>query len=265
MKFLDKRIVKYLSQRLDKTEGTIEKDISNIGQEYSNCTMNARAQIYARRNGVSVRRFLDKEDKTSLPTYIEVLKPVRVLQQRPKKSKERIIQFVKYPTQDPFRKAHIEEVNRAYTYKCYTSALVICRKIIENLLIDILRLKFPENTRENKELYYDIGRGQIKGLKELLENLQSKKEDFEIDKKLVEKILSCVHPIKEDLDQKVHSWYHVIKTKAEIDRMDVQNIFDLFYELESKIIQQRNLDSEKLKLIKQDLKTAIAQLRNQDV
>jgi len=262
MRFLDKRIVKYLSKSLDRAEGTIEKDISNLGKLYS-CTPNARAQLYALKYGTSIRRLLDKEDKASLPKAIELEKPVRIrVETNKKKRKERIIQFVTYPTQDPFRKAHIEEVNRAYTYKCYTSAVIICRKIMENLLIDILRLKFPENTRENKELYYDIHRRQIKGLRELLESLESKKEDFEMDRKLVEKILSCVHPIKEDLDQKVHSWYHVIKTKAEIDKMDVQNIFDLFYELESKIIQQRNLDSETLKLIKQDLKTRIAQLRN---
>jgi hypothetical protein len=100
---------------------------------------------------------------------------------------------------------------------------------------DILRLKFPPITRENKELYYDIGHNQIKSFKELLKSLKFKKADFEMDKKLVERIVSLVEPFKEEADPKAHSWYHIVKTRAEIDRMRVQDILDLLSELEGKL------------------------------
>jgi len=236
MRTLDKRIVRRLSELLPKEPSTIEKDISNLGMQYPNCTPNARAQIYARQNNVTVRRFLDKEDKASLPSSIELVKPIQVRQRKAReRRKERIIRFISYPTHNPFRQAHIDEVNRAYTYKCYTCVFILCRKIIENLVADILRLKFPPITKENKELYYDIGRNRIRDFKELLKSLRSKKAEFEMDKKLVEKILSSVEPFKEEADQKAHSWYHIVKTRAEIDSMGVQNILNLLYELESKL------------------------------
>jgi hypothetical protein len=43
-------------------------------------------------------------------------------------------------------------------------------------------------------------------------------------------------PFKDDADQKAHSWYHIVKTKKEIDDMDAQIIFDLLYALEQKIL-----------------------------
>jgi len=235
MRTLDEKIVKRLSQLLGKEESTIKKDISILANQYANCTPNARAQIYALKYRKTVRRLLDKEDKASLPN-IELVKPIQVTQEKRRtETRERIIRFVKYPTSNPFREAHIAEANRAYTYKCYTCVFIICRKIIENLLADILRLKFPEKTKENKELYYDIHHGRTKDFKDLLESLESRKADFEMEKKLVEKIISSVKPFKKEADDKAHSWYHIVKTKAEIDRMEVQSIFDLLYELESRL------------------------------
>jgi len=61
---------------------------------------------------------------------------------------------------------------RAYTYMCYTAVFVFCRKIMENLVADIPRAKFPPITREHKELYFDVSRGRIRDFKELLASLR---------------------------------------------------------------------------------------------
>ncbi len=238
---LDKEIVEKLSKVLKgrKTSGTIKKDISLLRHEYPACTANARAQIYAIQNETSVWQLLSKEDKASLPSPM----PTVAHQQSTSTSrktkreakKERIIHFVRYDTSDAFRLAHLNEANRAYTYKCFTSAFIICRKFIENMVADILRAKFPPRKRENKELYYDTARGRIRDFKELLVNLESKKQAFEMDKRLVEQFLTKVQPFKEEADQQVHSWYHIIRTKAELDKMGVQNIFDLLHSLEDKV------------------------------
>ena len=234
---LDKEIVEKLSKVLkgQKTAGTIKKDISLLRNEYPLCTANARAQIYALRNKTSVWQLLSPKDKASLPnpmpvasTHGSVSAGVR------ERKKERILHFVKYDTPEKFRLAHIEEANRAYTYKCYTAVFILCRKIMENLVADILRTKFPPTTKENKELYFDIAKGRTRDFKELLINLKSKKTSFEMDKKLVERLLAKVEPFKDDADQKAHSWYHIVKTKKEIDDMEVQTIFDLIHELEEK-------------------------------
>lgn len=233
---LDPRIVNKLSKVLKKAPGTIKKDISLLGEKYPNATANARAQIYAVQNRTTVRRFLKKEDKASLPTPIPTVAPQRsILGPKRTTKTERIIHFVRYESDNPFRRAHIEEANRAYTYKCFTSAFIVCRKIIENIVADILQAKFPPTKKENTELYYDTARGRTKDFKELLANLKSKRTAFEMDKRLVEKILTDVEPFKEEADKKAHSWYHIVRTRAEIDKMDVQNIFNLLHALEEKV------------------------------
>ncbi len=235
---LDSRIVEKLSKALKgkRTVGTIKKDISLLRREYPGCTPNARAQIYAQMNGTSVWQLLSKEDRATLPSKMSFA-PANVYVPKIKQKivRERIRHFVSYITKDHFRLAHIEEVNRAYSFKCYTAVFILCRKIMENIVADILRAKFPPTTRENKELYFDTSRGRNRDFQELLNHLNSKKAAFEMEKKLVERILTKVMPFKDEADQKVHSWYHIVKTKKEIDDMDAQGIFDLLYALEQKI------------------------------
>jgi hypothetical protein len=235
---VDDRIVEKLSKVLKKKPGTIRKDISNLGKDYPKSTINARAQIYAVLNLTTVRRFLSVEDRESLPNPMPTVavprgQPVSL----PKRTRKRehILHFVKYSTTDTFRLAHIYEANRAYTYKCFTSAFIICRKIIENIVADILRAKFPPRKRENKELYFDVNRGRIRDFGELLKNLDSKKVAFEMEKKLVEQVVASVKPFKKEADDQVHSWYHMITSKADIDKISVQKILDLLQALEDKV------------------------------
>jgi hypothetical protein len=233
---LDERIVKKLSRVLKgkKTVGTIKKDISLLRHEFPASTPNARAQVYAIRNRTSVWQYLSDDDRKSLPANVAQVTQHCTVSRKGARRKEKILHFVRYPTSNPFRLAHIDEANRTYTYSCYTSTFIICRKIIENIVADILRAKFPANKRENKELYYDTIRGRTRDFKELLASLKSKKADFEMDKRLVERLLSAIEPFKEEADRKTHSWYYIVRSKSEIDRLDMQNIFDLLYELEQK-------------------------------
>ena len=46
---------------------------------------------------------------------------------------------------------------------------------------------------------------------------------------------SIAFPFKEEADKRAHSWYYIVRSKSEIDKMDVQNIFNLLSELEHKV------------------------------
>ena len=240
MKKLSSEIVKILATKLDKSEKTVKKDIYLLAKNYPICTKNALAQIYAMQYGKTVLKKLNKEDKASLPN-IEVIKRKITIEQKTSKpkSKEKIIQFVKYDTNDPFRVAHIQEINRAYTFKCYTSAFILCRKVIENLLIDILRSKFPPTSKENKELYYDTARRRYKDFSDILDNLSKKSSDFEMERTLVEKIVKQALPFKKEANDKTHSWYHIVKKKKELDDIDIQISLDLIHTLENKVLESK--------------------------
>ncbi|MCP4364598.1 MAG: hypothetical protein GY800_04795 [Planctomycetes bacterium] len=236
MKKLNAEIIKILSERLGKSEGTIRKDISLLSKQYSSCTGNARAQIYAMEHGLSVLRKLDKDDRLSLPNIETKKQKIILTQKRPKKrEKDKIIGFIKYETKDGFRKAHIEELNRAYTYHCYTSTFILCRKVIENLLIDIIMKKYPAKKKEDIELYFNTARGRTKDFSEILKNLEERAHDFGPDGRLLRRIINRAREFKDDANDKTHSWYHIVRSKKELHDTHVQDIINMISELEKNI------------------------------
>ena len=46
-----------------------------------------------------------------------------------------------------------DEINKTYTYGCYTATFILCRKVLENLLIHhVLRRKYPKKIKEHREV-----------------------------------------------------------------------------------------------------------------
>lgn len=209
------------------SEPALRNKISRIRKKY-HVTLNAAAHLIAQDEGFSVMRWLDDEDIKSL----RPLQEVRIVHKIPKKEKIKII--AKYPTDDRLLEAHLREINRAYTYKCYTSTFVLCRKVLENLFIRILRKKYPENKKEHREKYFDFSRGRFLDFGVLLKNLRDSSKEFGPEKQLVKRICEKADEFKETADEMTHSLYH-IATKREIDEKNFQHILYLMQELEKKI------------------------------
>jgi len=218
---------------------SIRNAISKIRQDHG-VTINAAANEYARRNDIRVSRWLDDEDReswrkiksgSSLDGSVRVSKSRRTIS-LPKK---KIIEFIEYETKDRFIRAHIIETNKAYTYGCYTAAFILCRKIIENLLIDIIRKKFPQNKKKNIELYFDTSRNRTRDFSEILKNLRSNSSEFGPEKTLIERILNRSKIFKDDANYKAHSWYHLVRTKKEMDDAHIQDIIEMIMKLENSI------------------------------
>jgi hypothetical protein len=91
---------------------------------------------------------------------------------------------------DDFYRRLIDEINCLYRNQMPMSLSILIRKLLENLIIDILRKKY--GTQE-LSLYYDKSRRRFHDFSLLLTNLDSKKEDFlyitpNLDKSLLGKI-----------------------------------------------------------------------------
>lgn len=228
---LNEKIVKKLAHDLGIAESTIKKDISMLARKYPSCTINARAQIYAQKKGKTIFRFLEDEDKQSLPN-IEVSKPtIKLTQKQSTRKREKILKLIDYESTDHFIKGHIEELNKCYTKGCYTATFILCRKIVENLIIDILQKKFPPSSLENKELYFSTGQKRFKDFDVILENLGKVKSSFDTKQSIVERLIEKASNLKGDANKKTHSWYHLVKIKKEIDDLDVQSIIELIKKL----------------------------------
>ena len=91
---------------------------------------------------------------------------------------------------DDFYKRLVDEINCLYINQLPMSLSILIRKLLENLIIDILRKKY--GTRD-LQLYYDSSRGRFHDFSVLLKNLDSKKEEFHyitsnLDKSSIQRI-----------------------------------------------------------------------------
>jgi len=104
--------------------------------------------------------------------------------------------------------------------------------MLENLLIyHILKKKYRENTKEDREKYFDFSRRRFLDFEKLLKNLRDHSGDFGTENKLVERICELAKGFKETANEMTHSLYH-IATKREIDEKNFQHILDLIKKLE---------------------------------
>lgn len=76
---------------------------------------------------------------------------------------------------DPFYRDLIDLINKCYSYGIYPAVLVFNRKLLENLLVDILRKKYGT---QNVELFFDTKRRRFRSFNELLKNFEENLDDF---------------------------------------------------------------------------------------
>lgn len=203
-----------------KTNNALNVKLSKISRKH-NTTLNAAAEIWGRQENFSVWGLLDKEDKESLKD--KSFQTIVIKRKDNVKSKNRsVVEFIKYQTQDNLLKAHIDEINRCYSHNCYTATFILIRKVIENLIKEIIKKRLS-----NKSLYLDLGRGRIHDLSILIKNLKQESNSFgPEEKKLVQRILFLSEKFKDDANDKAHSLCH-ISTKREIEDIQPQMIFDV--------------------------------------
>jgi len=220
---LNPKILDFLHQRLNKPISTIRSEISVLKRNYPTATSNAVAQVYADQHGESVRRLIGKKDKLTIPSVV-IEKPT-ILKSKEKgglKEKNKVI--IQFETTDIFLKKHIDEINKAYTKGCYTCVFVLVRKVFENLIIKILKTKYPTN----RELYFNTRKNRNLDFSVVLENLYEKRNEFDSDRKEpIERLNQKLKFFKNDANDKVHSLYHIVENSREVEDWNLDTIIAL--------------------------------------
>jgi len=220
---LNPKIFNKLKKKYPKsTDNAIYVKLSNLSRKHL-ITLNAAAYIWGKEDRFSVWGLLGEKDRESLKD-----KDIQVIRIKPRRLiKRKILNFVNYPTKDKFLMAHLDEINRCYTFGCYTAAFILIRKVIENLILEMIKRKFPNKTKKHRELYLDFDHGKILDLSELISNLRKGSSSFDPEeKKLVLRILKLSEEFKNDANDKTHSLYHT-SSKTELIEKNPQQILDL--------------------------------------
>lgn len=87
-----------------------------------------------------------------------------------KKSSPPTENLIEHTFKDDFFSELIIEINRAYSFRLFNSTLILVRKLLENLLIDLLRKKYGMSKLEK---FYNKDRGRFHEFYKLLEILES--------------------------------------------------------------------------------------------
>ena len=231
---LDPRIMNLLKEKLKgkMSEKSIPSAISRIRAKHLSLTLNAAAEILAQKYGFSVQRFFNEKDRDSFK--VREIEKIRVKQPNTKATHKLKI-IANYPSTDPMLKRHLDEINKTYSNGCYTATFILCRKVLENLIIrHILIKKYPPNLTANREKYLDAN-GRFLQFSVILSNFKAIAPEFLHNQKLVERIENLAEGFKDDANNMTHSWYHIAK-KEEIDNADFQHILDLLWDLEKNLI-----------------------------
>ena len=139
--------------------------------------------------------------------------------------------FISIPGLDNFYQRLIKEINESFYNITYTSTLILCRKLIENLLIDVLRKKYGDKTKEVVEIYYNTSTGRHHSFTYLVKNLEDRKDDFEVDKEIVNEFISLVKPFRVGANSKAHSIIFFVDKKEELVDYHIPRMIDLLMKL----------------------------------
>jgi len=231
---LDPKIKEILIEKMKgkMKETSISPSLSYLRNKYPFLTLNAAAEVFAQERGFNVTGYLTDADRKSLATLrFETAEKTKI---KTKKSKQ-IKTIVTYKTDNKWVKALVNEINKTYTFGCYTACFVLSRKLLENLLIhNIVMKKYSGTSLCDKQMYYDTGRDKYHDFSRILSNLRKNAKDFGVSQGLLNRICQLSDAYKETANEMTHSIYHKAR-KNEIDDNNIQEIIDLIIILESKI------------------------------
>ena len=134
---------------------------------------------------------------------------------------------------DDFYKKLTENINLSYRYGLYTSTLILVRKFLENLLIDILRKKYG---MRNLELFFDKHHGRFRMLNELIKSFETKLSELRLIEPRVSEITDKLKKLREEGNAAAHA----LETEIRLQREDLDNIKNDVYFLIASLIRIYN-------------------------
>jgi hypothetical protein len=153
--------------------------------------------------------------------------------------KKPVINYVSTnPSNSYFVNEHIRELTDAYYAGCYTAVFILFRKIVENLIIDILKAKFPSN----RDLVFSTVQRRYHDFSVVIQNLYDEKNAFSHDgQKAIGRLRGLLESFRKEANDKTHSWFYIVTSPLEVDKdKQLQPIIELLIILEKEVGLRKN-------------------------
>jgi len=177
----------------------------------------------------TIRRALEgKRERGRGEKRQKKLKPLKVL---PKaivlKPKETFLDFgKKYP--EIFYARLESEINDAFRYNLPNAVLMLTRKVVENLVYNLMEEKFPTE----KDLRWDTRRDRPLELSRLVSNFSDRASLFDGEqKRLVLKVVSLMGRFRKEANLKAHQIIDYLDDRSELKALKIPDIIELLLKL----------------------------------
>jgi len=225
-----------LRNRISKTAtkaGIVDRDVALL--------------LLAHNTGIDVTKPRFKVPKSKLAKFEAQLqrgKAAGVLSQTPLTSSKRgaksaetqvrrLLKFKgKYP--DIFYDRLEDEINTAYSNPTLpNAALMLSRKLIENLVYNLLQYKFGG---PNINLYFDTAHNRPLDFGILLDNLKTQKGQFDQDQHgMIDKFLLLSQPFRRDANSKIHNVMEYLESMKQMKSLKVLEMTQILLKLVERI------------------------------
>lgn len=159
-----------------------------------------------------------KKKPTTTPTPI-----IGVAQPSTSFTKEKLIDVKGDYPQNFYVKLE-SEINDCYRTNLPNAAFFLCRKLVENLLFNVLEKQFPKEV----DLYFDTKKNWQRTFSELIHNIHLNKRRFKPSlKPYIEKLYKIIEPFRKEANLKAHRVYEYIKNKQDLTKFHINDIVQL--------------------------------------
>lgn len=131
--------------------------------------------------------------------------------------------FIEERQPEPLYEKLRDEINRAYNYNLPNAVLILSRKLLENLVIDLLRAKFPSNHK----IYYDTSRKRFLDFSVLISNLNKYASSFGPDEKAISQSYTSLEKLREKANSNAHSLTEITQL-SEISNYKINDLVNTF-------------------------------------
>ena len=116
------------------------------------------------------------------------------------------------------------EINLCYINNLLNACLVLSRKMVENLVYEILYLKFPKDI----DLRYNTSKGRPHDFFILIDSLNTKRSEFNQEQqRLIQRMISLIGTFRTSANSKAHDIIEYVNDKEELDTLKIPEIIQL--------------------------------------
>lgn len=126
----------------------------------------------------------------------------------------------------------VHEANECNEKNYPNAAFWLCRKIIENLVTQILAKKYPSRS----DLWYDPTKSRVLGLAQLIENLHTNRKDFTAPnvKHQIEVFNTDVGTFRKAVNSTVHNNHDYLTDRSDLKKYKINKIIQLLVDVHTK-------------------------------